>query len=53
MQVQTLAYTDRAGDMQGTLEIKDSGLPKKQEKHKQSYVYTSWILFLFINLKRK
>jgi len=27
-QVQTLAYTDRAGDMKGVLEVRDSGFPK-------------------------
>ena len=50
-QVQTLAYTDRAGDMQGTLEIKDSGLPKARETQTASTFTQAGSYFYSSNLK--
>ena len=48
--MQTLAYTDRAGDMQGTLEIKDLDLLKRNTN---SHMFTQAGSYFSINLKRK
>jgi len=50
-QVQTLAYTDRAGDMRGTLEVRDSGLPSARPTQTASAFTQAGSYYYSPNLK--